>query len=152
MKRYFTKTGFELTLIQGLGLGDGIPRGFSAGPKLDVASEMSAGFYGSQFDSATVSVRTIGYADIPVVSVRIKLDAKLLKKHGYFDGWVVDVSNWVYKSFGIGVACPSVSGLRERAKKGQKEIVFEYEISPSEAKTLGFGFKYGEVLVLKRAS
>lgn len=29
MKKYVTKTGVELKVIQGLGLGDGIPRGFA---------------------------------------------------------------------------------------------------------------------------
>jgi hypothetical protein len=120
-----------LTLIQGEGLGDGIPRA-----KLRLVGPNETG---SLFDQAKVAVLRQNYigADVIELLVEVKLDAKLLKRHGYFDGVVIDCKNWLYGRFGLG-GVPSVGGLRDRAKRGFKTVTFHFEISLDQAKRLGF--------------
>jgi hypothetical protein len=157
MRQYSrTNTGHYLTLIQGGGQGDGVPRG-----RLTLVTDQNVSHFEtmqndnikeeSQFETATVTVLRPSYigADLIELRLRMPLDAKHLKKHG-LGGHVVDVSNYIYRRFGVGVSNPSVSGLKDRASRGLKMVTFCYEISQIEAAKLGFRDEYGECLILKR--
>ena len=148
MRQFYTRTGVSLTLLDGGGQGDGVPRGV-----LRVARDgETVPILENQFSNATVSIRAIGYSDTPTLCIRMRIDAKSAKRPNYVGGLVTDVSNWVYRTFNLGVHCPSIAGLKDRAKMGQKEIVFHYELSQHEAARLGFRGQYGECLILKRGA
>jgi hypothetical protein len=51
---------------------------------------------------------------------------------------VVDLSNFLYRSYGVQARCPMVSGLKNRAHKGLKTIAFTYLISSNCVYNLGF--------------
>lgn len=148
MRQFYTRTGVELRVIDGGGQGDGVPRGVLT----LVGPDFVAPILENQFSNATVSIRAIGYSDTPTLCIRMRIDAKSAKRQGYVGGLVVDVSNWVYRTFKLGVHNPSIAGLKDRAKMGQKEIVFHYELSQHEAARLGFRGQYGECLILKRGA
>lgn len=151
MRQFYTRTGIALSLVNGLGQGDGVPRGVL---RLTEPNETAPIYTAleNHFRDATVSIRVIGYGDDTVLCVKMRIDAKSLKRQNYIGGLVCDVSNWVYRRFGVGASNPSISGLNKqnRAKMGQKELVFHYEISRVDASKLGFRHQYGECLILKQ--
>jgi hypothetical protein len=76
------------------------------------------------------------------LNLEIKVDAKtwnkLKKKCDPIDALnlVVDLSNFLYRSIGLGVRCPSVGGLRNRCKNGFKHLTFTYQIKADQLEAL----------------
>lgn len=141
---YKTKTGTELRVIQGGGLGDGIPQG-----KLRVATEADIMDKGI-FAGASIVVGREVYGDQrPYIKVTLQVDAKQYRKAGA-GGTVLDVSNWLYQRFGLSVHYPTV-GVSKRAKGGKLEMDLSYQIGADVARDLGLSNDWAARLILKRA-
>lgn len=148
LKEYQTKTGVALTLIQGGGQGDGIPRGVL---RLVGAGETSDDV---QFHAASVVIERGDYIGTQPIELVVKLDvdAAWSKRVGNIDGLVIDLGNWLYRRFNIGAHCPTVGGLKDRAKNSTKTLVFHYEIHPSVAAAHGFRDSWNETLLLQKGA
>lgn len=150
MRQYQTKTGVILTVINGQGLGDGVPKA-----KLKALSDLDGYSLDllKRFETARIVINRNSYDNETfALEVYFTIDAKNWtkpsKRHGVLGLLTVDVSNYLSRFHGLSqYAVPSVDTSR-RSKNGLKHLTFSYSISRETALNMGLS-KFETFKVIK---
>lgn len=152
MKRYFTKTGIELKVIQGEGLGDGIPRGQLT--EVTHRDEYDMTLI-EKFKDAFIVIERNSYDNSTFqLNVTFKIDAALYsvpsKRHDLIGMLAIDVSNYLSRFHNFKEYVVPTVDLNIRASQGRKTLVFSYSIQAETARNMGLA-KFQTSMIIKTA-